>query len=794
MSKVVSSLSPQERLKDAAHQVGPDVSLDLLWERSRHDLYPGIGEEEEQKALILAARSLVEVDPAYSKVAARLLLQKLYQEVLGYRGPLSQAGPWVRRGFRTYVERGVRSGRLDERLLTLDLDKLADELRPERDNLFEYMGLQILYDRYLLHEKGERFELPQYFWMRVAMGLSLGEKDPTPWAARFYHIMSTFRFVPSTPTLFNAGTPYPQLASCFVSTVPDDLEGIFNAIKDNALLSKWAGGLGNDWTPVRALGSPIRGTNGKSQGVIPFLKVVNDTAIAVNQGGKRQGAVCAYLEVWHLDIEEFLELRRNTGDERRRTHDMNTAVWVPDLFLKRVEADGIWTLFSPVDVPDLHDLYGPAFEERYQAYEKMAERGDIPLHRQIPAKDLWRKLLTMLFETGHPWITFKDACNLRNTQDHVGVIHSSNLCTEITLNTSFDEVAVCNLGSVNLMAHATKEGLDQRKLRATVKMAVRMLDNAIDLNLYPIEKARRSNLRHRPLGLGIMGFQDFLHHLGVSYASEEALRWADLTAEMVAHSAIYASALLAKERGPYETYEGSHWHRGLLPQDTLDILEEKRGIPIPVPRGGELDWQPVRDAIRRHGLRNSHLLAIAPTATISHISGTSPSIEPAYANLFVRSNLSGEFIQVNPFLVRDLKALGLWDETMREDLKYYDGSVQPIPRVPERLKEIYRTAFEIPPEWLIGAAARRQKWIDQSQSLNLYVAEPSGKKLSQMYLTAWRMGLKTTYYLRSRAATHIEKATLDINRRQLQPLWMKSKSPTAEIVVYRDGDTCEVCQ
>jgi len=798
---------PHEALRvriEAACDGLDDVDPELVREELLRTVYPGIPEDELDKALILAARTHIEREPDYTYVAARLLLDALYREVFGRPVPPAEQAATCRRGFRAYLEHGIRLGRLDERLLqTFDLDRLAAALRPERDRQFTFLGLQTLYDRYLLHEpEGRRFELPQYLWMRVAMGLALAEDDPTARAIQFYELLSSFRFMNSTPTLFNAGTPHPQLSSCYLTTVQDDLGAIFKAIRDNALLSKWAGGLGNDWTPVRALGAHIRGTNGRSQGVIPFLKIVNDTAVAVNQGGKRKGAVCAYLEVWHLDIEEFLELRRNTGDERRRTHDMNTACWIPDLFMQRVRERRHWTLFSPDEVPDLHDLYGRAFRERYEHYEREAEAGRIRNWRRVEAVDLWRKMLSMLFETGHPWLTFKDPCNIRSPQDHVGIVHSSNLCTEITLNTSPEEVAVCNLGSINLVAHVDEQGeLDRDRLRDTIRTAVRMLDNVIDLNFYPIPEARTSNLRHRPIGLGLMGFQDVLYRRGLSYASEAAVEMADELMEFIAYCAYEASSDLAVERGAYPTFKGSKWDRGLLPLDTLDLLEAERGEPVPVPRTARLDWDALREKIRRQGMRNANVLAIAPTATIANICGVSPSIEPTYKNLYVKSNLSGEFTQLNPYLVRDLKARGLWDEEMLDDLKYYDGSVQEIDRIPPELKERYRTAFEIEPRWLIECAARRQKWIDQSQSLNLYLAEPSGRKLSEMYQLAWRLGLKTTYYLRALAATQIEKSTLDINRRGIQPRWMKSRSPSSDIVVRRDGpacspddESCEACQ
>jgi ribonucleoside-diphosphate reductase alpha chain len=631
--------------------------------------------------------------------------------------------------------------------------------------------------------------------MRVAMGIALGEPEAerTTRAVEFYGVLSSLTFCCSTPTLFNAGTRHPQLSSCFLTTVQDDLGDIFKAIRDNALLSKWSGGLGNDWTNVRALGSLINGTGGPSQGVIPFLKVANDTAIAVNQGGKRQGATCAYLETWHLDIEEFVELRKNTGDDRRRTHDMHLAHWIPDLFMARVKENGHWTLFSPSDVPDLHDAYGAAFREKYLAYESLADAGVITTAKRIEAVSLWRKMLAMVFETGHPWLTWKDPSNVRSPQDHAGVVHSSNLCTEILLNTSRDEVAVCNLGSVNLAAHVTSSGLDHERLARTVKTAIRMLDNVIDINLYPVDEARASNMRHRPVGLGLMGFQDALYTLDVSYASDAAADFADESTELIAYHAILASSELARERGRYPTYPGSKWERGLLPLDTIELLERERGATVPVSRQSALDWTPVRDSIRASGMRNSNLMAIAPTATIANICGVSASIDPTYKNLYVKSNLSGEFTMVNASLVRDLRRLGLWDRQMVEDLKYHDGALEAIDRVPAALREKYLPAFEIEPEWLIECAARRQKWIDMGQSLNLYMDTASGRRLSEMYMLAWEKGLKTTYYLRTLGAGGVEQSTIDVNRRGVQPRWMRSRSASANIQIHRgDGLTSEV--
>lgn len=737
------------------------------------------------RAIALAARTRIEHKPVFTKIAARALLRALYEESLGRRVSIDEVDASYRTGLEQYLRYAISHELLDERMLNFDFTRLSAALDPERDGEFDYLGLQTLYDRYLIHHGGRRIELPQMFWMRVAMGLSLDEADPTTRAIEFYELMSTFHYVPSTPTLFNAGTRYPQLSSCYLTTVPDDLDGIFSSIRDNALLSKWSGGIGNDWTSVRALGSHIKGTNGQSQGIVPFLKVANDTAVAVNQGGKRKGAVCAYLEAWHLDVEEFLDLRKNTGDDRRRTHDMNTALWVPDLFMQRVRDNGDWTLFSPSDVPNLHDTYGRAFTLLYAGYEAAAERGEIKLARKMKAVDLWRKMLTALFETGHPWITFKDPSNVRSPQDHVGVVHNSNLCTEITLNTSADEVAVCNLGSVNLAKHVTALGLDLALLEKTVRVAMRMLDNVIDLNFYPIPQAQNSNMRHRPVGLGIMGFQDALWATGTSYASEEAVTFADRSMEAVSYFALLASSELAKERGAYPSYKGSKWDRGLLPIDTLDLLAQERGEAIEVSRETSLNWQIVRDSIAANGMRNSNTMAIAPTATIANITGVTQSIEPTYTNLYVKSNLSGEFTIVNESLVNRLIELGLWDAQMRDELKYHDGSIQLIARIPDALKELYPTAFEIDASWLLAAGARRQKWIDQSQSLNIYMAEPSGKRISDVYQLAWSSGLKTTYYLRSRGATQAEKSTLDVNRYGIQPRWMKARSASSGVQVER---------
>jgi len=723
------------------------------------NLYHNVPVEELYKSAILAARALMEKEPAYSQVTARLLLHTIRREVFGQEVAQQEAAARYVVYFPEFIRKGIAAELLDARLAEYDLDALAGAIVADRDLQFGYLGLQTLYDRYFLHIEGAHIELPQVFFMRVAMGLSLNEANRTKRAIEFYNLLSSFDFMSSTPTLFNSGTQRSQLSSCYLTTVADDLEGIYDAIKENALLAKYAGGLGNDWTPVRSLGAHIKGTNGKSQGVVPFLKVVNDTAVAVNQGGKRKGAVCAYLETWHMDVEEFLDLRKNTGDDRRRTHDMNTSNWIPDLFMKRVMEKGEWTLFSPSDVPDLHDKFGRAFESAYVAYEAKAARGEIRLSKKIQALDLWRKMLSMLFETGHPWITFKDPCNIRSPQQHVGVVHSSNLCTEITLNTNESEIAVCNLGSVNLPAHMKDGQLDHVKLQKTVRTAMRMLDNVIDINYYAVEKARNANMKHRPVGMGIMGFQDCLHMIRTPYASKEAVQFADTSMEAVCYYAYLASTELAEERGVYASYRGSLWDRGILPQDSLKLLAEERGGYLDVDSSESMDWSVVRNRIKQFGMRNSNCVAIAPTATISNIISVSACIEPTYQNLYVKSNLSGEFTEINEHLVRDLKARGMWDEVMISDLKYFDGSLAKIDRIPADLRTLYATAFEIDTIWIIEAASRRQKWIDQAQSLNIYMAGASGKKLDETYKAAWLRGLKTTYYLRTIGATHMEKST-----------------------------------
>ncbi|MGE0376873.1 MAG: ribonucleoside-diphosphate reductase subunit alpha [Planctomycetaceae bacterium] len=828
-----------KRLTEACTGLEDVCSLEELTDDVMRSVYDGISTEEIYRAMILAARARIERDPAYDTVTSRLMLMVIYNEALGEAPSEKRLGKLYRNQFEHYLIDGIMADRLTPELRNFNLTKIAEALKPERDRLFKYLGLQAIYDRYLLHIEGRRIETPQYFWMRVAMGLAVNEgrgeseegraetdsglrhstsgSPPSTLrpplsredrAIEFYNVLSTFRFTSATPTLFNAATPHPQLSSCYLSTVQDDLEHIFKSISDNARLSKWAGGLGNDWTNIRATNSHIHGTNGQSQGVIPFLKVVNDTAVAVNQGGKRKGAVCSYLETWHLDIEEFLDLRKNTGDDRRRTHDMHTANWIPDLFMKRVRENGEWTLFSPDDVRDLHDLYGRAFEKRYLEYEQAVRDGDIKLYRRVSAVELWRKMLTRVFETGHPWITWKDPSNIRSPQDHKGVVHSSNLCTEILLNTSPEETAVCNLGSINLRAHmvavdgdssfsrdpagraslrgAANLQLDLALLEQTIRTAMRMLDNVIDINYYPTPEAETSNQRHRPVGLGIMGFQDALAAQGISYASEEAVEFADRSMEAVSYFAILASSDLAQERGTYSSYEGSKWDRGLLPIDTIDLLEDERGLAIDVDRSQSMDWKLVRQAVSRHGMRNSNCMAIAPTATISTIIGVTQSIEPSYSHLYVKSNLSGEFTQINIELVDELKALGLWDADMLDSIKYYDGSLVAIARVPDDVKARYLTAFEVDPAWIIDCAARRQKWIDMGQSLNLYMREPSGKKLHEMYTLAWNKGLKTTYYLRTLAATQVEKSTLDVNKFGIQPRWMKNASASGEIRIDRE--------
>ena len=782
-----------------------NIDAETITKEALKNLYDGISVDEVNTSLVMTARTMIEQEPNYTYVTSRLLLDKLRAEALSFLNVAEEATheemqTYYPQALASYIDKGIELELVSPELKQFDIARLGAAINAERDLQFTYLGLQTLYDRYFIHWEETRFELPQVFFMRVAMGLAGAEDDINARAIEFYDLLSSFDYMSSTPTLFNSGTLRPQLSSCYLTTVPDDLHGIYGAMQDNAMLSKWAGGLGNDWTPVRALGAHIKGTNGKSQGVVPFLKVVNDTAVAVNQGGKRKGAVCAYLETWHLDIEEFLDLRKNTGDDRRRTHDMNTANWIPDLFMKRVFDDKDWTLFSPNDVPDLHALFGQAFETRYEEYERQTTTGELKLFKRIPAKDLWRRMLGMLFETGHPWVTFKDPCNLRSPQQHAGVVHSSNLCTEITLNTSADEIAVCNLGSVNLAQHTSREnGLDRVKLAKTVKTAIRMLDNVIDINYYAVEQAKNSNMKHRPIGLGIMGFQDALYKMGYSYASEQAVQFADESMEIISYFAISASSDLAVERGAYSSYQGSLWSQGILPIDSLDILEKNRGKDyIEVDKSSQENWAALRNKIQTQGMRNSNCMAIAPTATIANITGVSQSIEPTYQNLYVKSNLSGEFTVVNPYLVNDLKDRGLWDNVMIHDLKYYEGSVQNIDRIPDDLKALYATAFELEPRWIVDAASRRQKWIDQAQSLNLYISGANGKKLDITYRMAWYRGLKTTYYLRALAATTTEKSTINTGSlnavsAQAAPAAPAGPAPVPQACSLDDPD-CEACQ
>ena len=775
-----------------------NVDATSLAQEIKGSTYEGISPKDLAESMLMTARTLVEKEPNYSYVTARLLLNNLENEVssfLGFERRADRAAMYKEALVKT-IDKGIEVGFLSEELKTFDLERLGSAIKEERDFQFTYLGLQTLYDRYFITFEETRYEMPQVFFMRVAMGLAVQEKDKNDRAEEFYNLLSSFDYMSSTPTLFNSGTNRPQLSSCYLTTVPDDLSGIYGAIRDNALLSKWAGGLGNDWTNVRALGSRIKGTNGKSQGIVPFLKVSNDTAVAVNQGGKRKGAFCAYLECWHLDVEEFLDLRKNTGDDRRRTHDMNTANWVPDLFMKRLESDSNWTLFSPSDVPELHDIYGSEFEKRYEEYEKMAASGELKLYKTIKAKDLWRKMLSMLFETGHPWITFKDPCNIRSPQGHVGTVHSSNLCTEITLNTNEDEIAVCNLGSINLPQHIQDGKINVEQLKNSVKTAIRMLDNVVDINYYPVPQAENSNKKHRPIGLGMMGFQDALYKLGISYNSNEAVEFADRSMELISYFAIEASAELAKERGTYESYEGSLWDQGIFPIDSIELLAEQRGKDfIDQNTDTTLDWEALRAVVKDTGMRNSNVMAIAPTATIANITGVSQSIEPTYQNLYVKSNLSGEFTVVNPYLIEELKKESLWDDVMLSDLKYYEGSLSQINRIPEHIKEKFKTAFEVEPRFIVESASRRQKWIDQAQSLNLYIGNVDGKKLDVTYRMAWYKGLKTTYYLRAMGATATEKSTVD--RSTLNAVETKQEQNVAaqapQACSILDPD-CEACQ
>ena len=796
-----TNLSPSERTEAIAEEACEGLSgtnPEAIINEANKNLYEGASEDEIKEALILSSRSLVEAEPNYTYATSRILLDGLRTEALSFleiapNATHAEMEKLYPKTLKTYIKKAIELELINPELGKMDLEKLGESLNPNRDLMFSYLGLQTLYDRYFIHKDEVRFELPQIFFMRVAMGLAIGEESREDRAIEFYNLLSSFDYMSSTPTLFNSGTIHSQLSSCYLTTVPDDLKGIYDALGDNAMLSKWAGGLGNDWTPVRGMGAHIKGTNGKSQGVVPFLKVVNDTAVAVNQGGKRKGAVCSYLETWHLDIEEFVELRKNTGDDRRRTHDMNTANWIPDLFMQRVMNGEKWTLFTPNETPDLHDLTGSAFKARYEEYEKDAKEGKIQVSKEVEAEELWRKIISMLFETGHPWITFKDACNLRSPQQHVGVIHSSNLCTEITLNTSQDEIAVCNLGSINLPNHLDKSGnLDEKKVEKTITTAIRMLDNVIDINYYAVPQAENSNFKHRPIGLGIMGFQDALYMKKIPYASEHAVTFADESMEMVSYYAIKSSSDLAAERGAYSSYKGSLWSKGILPLDSVELLKEERGEEfIEVDTTTRLDWESLKKIVKKQGMRNSNVMAIAPTATIANITGLTQSIEPTYSNLFVKSNLSGEFTIINMHLVDALKEIGMWDEVMVYDLKNLNGSLEGINRVPEELKKLFATSFEVEPKWLIEAASRRQKWIDQSQSLNLYVSEPNGKKLDVMYKMAWLRGLKTTYYLRSRSATTSEKST--ITNLELNAVAANQGSEAPEACSILDPD-CEACQ
>ncbi len=801
ISQEEPKLSPSERTETIAKEACEGLSgtnAETILKEANKNLYEGASENEIKEALILSSRSLVEIEPNYTFATSRILLDNLRTEALSFldisqNATQKEMGKLYPKSLEAFIKRAIELELVNPELGKMNLKKLGKSLKPERDLQFSYLGLQTLYDRYFIHKNEIRFELPQIFFMRVAMGLAIGEKDREEKAIEFYDLLSSFDYMSSTPTLFNSGTIHSQLSSCYLTTVPDDLKGIYDALGDNAMLSKWAGGLGNDWTPVRGMGAHIKGTNGKSQGVVPFLKVVNDTAVAVNQGGKRKGAVCSYLETWHLDIEEFVELRKNTGDDRRRTHDMNTANWIPDLFMQRVMNGEKWTLFTPNETPDLHDLTGAAFKKRYEEYEKEAKEGRINVSKEVEAEELWRKIISMLFETGHPWITFKDACNLRSPQQHTGVIHSSNLCTEITLNTSPDEIAVCNLGSINLPNHLDEKGdLNEKKLEKTINTAIRMLDNVIDINYYAVPQAENSNLKHRPIGLGIMGFQDALYIKELPYSSEEAISFADESMEMVSYYAIKASSNLAVERESYSSFEGSLWSKGILPLDSIEILKKDRGEKfIEVDTSSRLDWEELRKIVKTQGMRNSNVMAIAPTATIANITGLTQSIEPTYSNLFVKSNLSGEFTIINMHLVDALKKVDMWDEVMVYDLKNLNGSLEEISRVPDQLKKIFATSFEVEPKWLIEAASRRQKWIDQSQSLNLYVSEPNGKKLDVMYKMAWLRGLKTTYYLRSRSATTSEKST--ITNLELNAVNANQGSEAPEACSILDPD-CEACQ
>lgn len=752
-----------KELLEAADEVADDLDLDGIAQAVKGSIYDGITYDELEDSMIMAAKAHIEQDPLYSQLAARLLLRKVYKEVLdeNHQAALKEA---YKSTFTNFITDTVKDGRLDKRLLEFDLQALSEYIDPERDKLLDFMGLDMMHDRYFVQSegRGRRLEVPQIFWMRIAMGLAIAEKkDKEKHAKEFYDVLSTLRYVPSTPTLFHSGTAKPQLSSCFLNTVEDDLKHIFKVYLDNALMSKYSGGIATDWSNIRSTGSLIKTVNIPSQGVIPFLKIMNDTTVAISRSGKRKGATCAYLETWHMDIEDFLELRKNTGDERRRTHDMNTANWVPDLFMERVANDEQWTLFSPDEVDDLHHLYGQAFKKRYEEYEKMADEGKIQLFRKVPATQLWRKMLTMLFETGHPWITFKDACNVRSPQDHAGVIHNSNLCTEITLNNSADETAVCNLGSINLAKHVKNGKLDKDLIEQTTHQAMRMLDNVVDICYYTTKECEVSNLKHRPVGLGIMGFQDALYMLNIDFDSTKAVEFADESMEIISYHAILGSSKLAKERGAYKSFKGSKWERGIFPADTIDLLEKERGRKIDVKRGGKLDWKPVKAHVKRHGMRNSNTMAIAPTASIANIVGCYPCIEPIYKNLYAKSNMSGDFTVINSYLIEDLKQAGMWNEAMVKKIKFHDGSIQKITEIPQKIRNKYKEVFEINPLTLVKITAHRGKWIDQSQSFNIFVHGISGKQLSDIYMAAWEQGLKTTYYLRSLAISQVEKSTVD---------------------------------
>lgn len=811
----------KEALEWASAGYAPYVSTDLIIEEALKNIFDGISTPELEEALIMAAGAFIERDPVYAKVAGRLLLKKLFHEVTHSSIVQPSAAAYYRTSFVACIEQGVAHKVVDPRLLEFDLELLSNHLQLERDYLFEHMGLKTLYERYFIKLGAHRAELPQAFWMRVAMGLALFEEHKNERAIEFYNLMSQFNYVPSTPTLLHSGLTRPQLSSCFLTTIEDDLKHIFKCLGDNAQLSKWSGGVANDWTNLRATGSMIGSIKTESQGVVPFLKIANDVTAAINRSGSRRGATCVYLESWHLDVEDFLDLRRNTGDERRRTHDVNTANWIPDLFMKRVINEQDWTLFSPDEVQDLHHIYGKKFEERYEFYESQARLGNIAKFKVVPAAQLWRKMLSRLFETGHPWLTFKDACNIRSPQDHVGVVHSSNLCTEITLNTSADETAVCNLGSINLETHVVDGNIDDAMIEKTINTAIRMLDNVIDINFYPTIEAKNANMRHRPIGFGLMGFQDALYKLDIAFEDEKALEVADTLMEKISYHVILASSKLAKERGAYQSFKGSKWDRGLFPIDTVDLLEQERGVTVEVSRTSKLDWSPVREHVKQYGMRNSNTMALAPTATISNIVGSFPCIEPIYKNIYVKANMSGEFTVVNRYLVEDLKKLGLWDKDMLDQLKYYDGNVQMIDSIPDRLKNKYKEVFEIDPEWLIKLTAVRAKWIDQSQSHNVFLKGVSGKKLSDVFLAGWRAGLKTFYYLRTLGATQIEKSTLDAKKfgftqkreyKQMEQAQQQAESQTdasiqvAEVAVQEgqfeqskacsisSDPGCEVCQ